>query len=102
MSEKGSKIGRRYSFKQVRAEYKVPAYLGAKVEFYGRPATIVAAAWDCHLIIQLEDRIDKARIRVQASRLTYLEPYVPNPCRLVKPKKTKRDRKPTDFETMYF
>ncbi len=102
---KSFKKGFRHCYKKVRAEYKVNAYTGAKVLLGKRPCTIMQAAGDTHVVVQLEDRIDKTWIRINASRLTFLEPYVPNEQpRTKRAREVKRKREqalPTDFETKW-
>ncbi|WP_304634042.1 hypothetical protein [Pseudoalteromonas sp.] len=97
----------RHRYSLVRHEHNVPAqYLGRVLIDGERPGTITGNQGSNYLYVRLEDRIDKAEVRVNVNRLTFLDEYVkqsePETRAKKKRKQAEEKAKPTDIETMWF
>ena len=96
----------RHRYTLVRREHKVPIAFNGRVLVDGeRPGTVVGCQGCNYVYVRLEDRIDKAEIRISVKRLTFLDEYVtqPEPATGAKQKRVDKVYKetPRGFETYW-
>lgn len=66
----------RHNYGPVRREHNVPIDFGGRVLIDGsRPGTVTGCQGSNYVYVRLEDRIDKAQVRVSVKRLTFLDEY---------------------------
>ena len=96
----------RHNYGPVRREHKVPIQFGGRVLIDGqRPGTITGCQGSNYVYVRLEDRIDKAQVRISVKRLTFLDDYKTQPEPETEAKRIRENRiekqKPTDFEDFW-